>query len=52
MQNKIELIKTKKVRQSNYLIESPHAQELSVHEIKLFEIALASCTQDDLKLYL
>lgn len=40
-----------KVRQSNHLIESPYSQEFSIHEIKLFEIALAECKQEDLKLY-
>ena len=27
---------TKKIRQSNYLIESPYSQEFTAHEIKLF----------------
>ncbi len=47
MANNIDVIKNKKFRQSNHLIESPHAQEFSVHEIKLFEFSVASCTQDD-----
>lgn len=48
MSNDLVVIKDKKIRQSNHLIESPYAQEFSAHEIKLFEIAVASCTQDDI----
>jgi len=40
-----------RVRQSNHLIESPYSQEFSIHEIKLFEIALAECKQEDLNLF-
>lgn len=40
-----------KVRQSNHLIESPYSQEFTVHEIKLFEIALADCKLEDLNLF-
>lgn len=43
--NQIKL--PKKIRQSNELIESPYAQEFSAHEIKIFEIAVANCTQED-----
>jgi plasmid replication initiation protein len=39
---------TKKIRQSNYLIESPYSQEFTAHEIKLFEIAMASCVIEDI----
>ena len=49
--NKLSIISNQKVRQSNHLIESPYAQEFSVHEIKLFEIAIASFVQDDMNLY-
>lgn len=34
-------------RQSNSLVESPYSQEFSSHEIKIFEIAAASCVADD-----
>ena len=44
----MSVIKHQKVRQSNYLVESPYAQEFSSHEIKLFEIAAAGVTRDDL----
>ncbi|MFN8770932.1 MAG: replication initiation protein [Neisseriaceae bacterium] len=40
-------VKNKKFRQSNHLIESPYAQEFSAHEIKIFEIATASCKEND-----
>ena len=50
MSNSLAPIKNKKVRQSNNLIESPYAQEFSAHEIKIFEIAVASCIQEDIKL--
>lgn len=40
-----------KVRQSNNLIESPYSQDFSIHEIKLFEIALSEIKQEDLHLY-
>ena len=39
-----------KSRQSNALNTSPYAQEFTAHEIKLFEISLASCSIDDLSL--
>lgn len=40
---------TKKIRQSNYLIESPYSQEFTAHEIKLFEIAMSYITSEDLE---
>jgi plasmid replication initiation protein len=45
----MEIIKTKKIRQSNHLIESPYSQEFTTHEIKLFEIAAAGVTLEDMK---
>jgi len=41
-------LKNQKIRQSNNLIESPYAQEFSAHEIKLFEIAAAGITVNDI----
>ena len=48
---KVVIQKNQKVRQSNHLIESPYAQEFSVHEIKIFEIAIASFVQEDINLF-
>ena len=45
----MEIIKTKKIRQSNHLIESPYSQEFTTHEIKLFEIAAAGVTLEDME---
>ena len=44
----MEIIKEQKIRQSNHLIESPYTQEFTTHEIKLFEIANAGISKDDL----
>ncbi len=41
-------LKNQKIRQSTNLIESPYAQEFSAHEIKLFEIAAAGITVNDI----
>lgn len=40
---------SQKVNQSNRLVEAPYENEFSIHEIKLFEIALAGCSADDYK---
>lgn len=40
-----------KIRQSNRLVESPYAQEFSPHEIKIFEIAAAGITLEDMNLF-
>lgn len=45
------IIKNRKVRQSNNFIESPYAQEFTAYEIKIFEIGVASCSQEDIKLF-
>ena len=43
----MKLNQTKKVRQSNDLVESPYSQDFTAYEIKLFEIAGAGITEQD-----
>ena len=50
MDDSLAQTKNKKVRQSNHLIESAYAQEFTAYEIKVFEIAVASCIEEDMKL--
>jgi len=44
--------KSLKIRQSNHLVESPYGNEFSVHEIKLFELAIAQIKREDNSLFI
>lgn len=45
-----EILKLKKIRQANELVESPYSQKFTVHESKLFELAISKCTPEDVRL--
>lgn len=47
----LDKLKSKKVSQPNTLVESPYAQEFTANEIKLFEIAVADCKENDIELF-
>lgn len=47
----VDNLKNKEFTQANDFVESPYAQEFTQTEIKILEIAAASCKQEDIKFF-